>query len=83
MTIKTITQNNKQLPKKKEVNPKFSLRVKDLLKILKSNSEVLFQPLQPFYCESFDTCKGLGRVAVIDSNQLVMLGKTIEVEYKD
>ena len=38
MTIKTITQNNKQLPKKKEVNPKFSLRVKDLLKILKSNS---------------------------------------------
>jgi len=50
---------------------------------LKINSEVLFQPLQPFYCESFDTCQGLGRVVVIDSNQLVMLGKTIEVEYKD
>ena len=46
-------------------------------------AEVIFEPIQPFYCETFEQCQGLGRVAVMDSNQLVMLGKVIEVEYKD
>ena len=46
-------------------------------------AEVIFEPKQPFYCETYEQCQGLGRVAVMDSNQLVMLGKVIEVEYKD
>ena len=46
-------------------------------------AEVIFEPGQPFYCETYEQCQGLGRVAVMDSNQLVMLGKVIEVEYKD
>ena len=39
-------------------------------------------PQQLFYLESFDKCEGMGRIAVMDSNQLVMLGKVISVEYK-
>ena len=46
-------------------------------------AEVDFEPSQLFYCETFESCKGLGRIAVMDSNQLVMLGKVLEVEYKD
>ena len=46
-------------------------------------AEVIFEPIQPFYCETYESCQGLGRVAVMDSNQLVMLGKVLEVEYKD
>ena len=46
-------------------------------------AEVIFEPSQPFYCETFQECMGMGRIAVMDSNTLVMLGKVIEVEYKD
>ena len=46
-------------------------------------AEVEFEPAQPFYCESFNDCRGLGRIAVMDSNQLIMLGKVVEVTYKD
>ena len=46
------------------------------------NAEVVFTPMQHFYLEDFDTCPGLGRVAVMDSNQLVMLGKVSNVTYK-
>ena len=42
---------------------------------------VTFIPKQQFYLESFDDCPGLGRIAVMDSNQLVMMGKVIEVTY--
>ena len=45
-------------------------------------AEIVFEPQQPIYLEEFDKCEGLGRVAVMDSNQLVMLGKVISVEYK-
>ena len=44
-------------------------------------AEVVFEPNMPFFCEKFDDCPGLGRVAVMDSNQLVMLGKVTDVEY--
>lgn len=47
------------------------------------NAEVTFEPLQDFYLESFKTCPGLGRIAVMDSNNLVMLGKVTNVVYKD
>ena len=46
------------------------------------NAEVEFIPQQPLYLESFESCPGLGRVAVMDSNQLVMLGKVMSVKYK-
>ena len=47
------------------------------------SAEVEFVPQQPIYLESFDSCQGLGRIAVMDSNQLVMLGKIMSVKYKD
>ena len=46
------------------------------------NAEIEFAPQQPIYLEAFDNCPGLGRIAVMDSNQLVMLGKVISVKYK-
>tara|TARA_B100000900_G_scaffold410143_1_gene427344 strand:+ start:1360 stop:2730 length:1371 start_codon:yes stop_codon:yes gene_type:complete len=46
-------------------------------------AEIEFKPNQMIYLECFETCDGLGRVAVMDSNQLVMLGKVIQVTYKD
>ena len=46
------------------------------------NAEVTFVPKMPFMVDTFENCPGLGRVAVMDSNSLVMLGKIISVEYK-
>ena len=46
------------------------------------SAEVEFSPQQLIYLESFDSCPGMGRVAVMDSNQLVMLGKVMSVKYK-
>ena len=46
------------------------------------NAEIEFEPQQLFDLESFDKCEGMGRIAVMDSNQLVMLGKVMSVEYK-
>jgi len=46
------------------------------------SAEIVFEPQQPIYLEEFDTCDGLGRIAVMDSNQLVMLGKVTNVTYK-
>ena len=46
------------------------------------SAEIEFEPQQLFYLEAFDSCEGLGRIAVMDSNQLVMLGKVMNVVYK-
>jgi elongation factor 1-alpha len=50
---------------------------------LKSNdvAEVVFEPQQPFVCESFKTCEGLGRVAIMEGNSVIMLGKVVKVEH--
>lgn len=45
-------------------------------------AEIVFEPQQPIYLEEFDSCEGLARIAVMDSNQLVMLGKATNVTYK-
>jgi elongation factor 1-alpha len=45
-------------------------------------AEVVFEPSAPLYVEPFDKCPGLGRIAVMDSNRLKMLGKVVSVEYK-
>ena len=47
------------------------------------SAEVIFEPQQPIYLETFSDCPGLGRVAVMDSNNLVMLGKVLNVTYQD
>jgi elongation factor 1-alpha len=44
-------------------------------------AEITFTPKLPFYAETFENCPGLGRIAVMDSNSLVMLGKILEIEY--
>lgn len=46
------------------------------------SAEIEFSPQQPIYLESFESCAGMGRIAVMDSNQLVMLGKIMSVKYK-
>jgi len=36
---------------------------------------VFFEPQQPFVVDSFKVCEGLGRVAIMEGNSVVMLGK--------
>ena len=45
-------------------------------------AEVYFEPKQPLYLETFEECPGIGRIAVMDSNQLAMMGKVLEVVYE-
>merc|ERR1712064_88567 len=51
---------------------------------LKSNemAECCFQPQQPLVCDSFKNCEGLSRVAFMDGNGVVMLGKVTSCEQK-
>lgn len=51
---------------------------------LKANeaAEVVFEPIQPLVVDSFKNCEGLSRVAFLDGNAAVMLGKVITVETK-
>ena len=44
------------------------------------NAEVVFEPTKPFFVEPFAKTPGLGRIAVMDSNSLVMLGKVVATE---
>ena len=44
------------------------------------NAEVEFEPTQPLFLEPFDQVPALGRIAVMDSNRLKMLGKVTSVE---
>jgi elongation factor 1-alpha len=46
-------------------------------------AEVEFEPTAPLFLESFDACAALGRIAVMDSNRLKMLGKVTGVAYKE
>jgi len=45
-------------------------------------AEVVFHPKLPLVVSPFDECKPLGRIAAMDSNSLIMLGKVTKVEYK-
>jgi elongation factor 1-alpha len=45
-------------------------------------AEVVFIPKMPLVVQPFNDCKPLGRIAAMDSNSLIMLGKVTEVEYK-
>jgi elongation factor 1-alpha len=52
---------------------------------LKSNemAQVSFEPLQPLIVDNFKNCEGLSRIAFLDGNTAVMLGKIVSVETKD
>jgi len=45
-------------------------------------AQVVFAPKGPIVVTSFKECAGLGRVAIMDSNALVMLGKVVKCSYK-
>ena len=45
-------------------------------------AECSFQPQQPLVCDTFKNCEGLSRVAFMDGNGVVMLGKVITCEQK-
>merc|ERR1719168_546282 len=51
---------------------------------LKSNemAQVTFEPQQPFVTDSFKNCEGLSRIALMDGNGVVMLGKVVTTEAK-
>jgi len=51
---------------------------------LKSNemAEVVFAPQQPLVVDSFKNCEGLSRIAFLDGNTAVMLGKVTTVTHK-
>lgn len=44
-------------------------------------AEIVFKPQSPFVCEGFKKCEGLGRVAIMEGNTVVMLGKAISVAF--
>jgi len=52
---------------------------------LKSNEmgECVFEPQQPFVVDSFKNCEGLGRVAIMEGAQVVMLGKVSAVDFTE
>jgi elongation factor 1-alpha len=43
--------------------------------------EIVFEPVAPFVVETFKNCDPLSRVAILEGNSCVMLGKVIGVEY--
>merc|ERR1712182_4919 len=51
---------------------------------LKSNemAQVSFRPQQPMVVDSFKNCEGLSRIAFLDGNTAVMLGKVVSVIQK-
>ena len=51
---------------------------------LKSNemAQVVFVPQQPLVIDSFKSCEGLSRIAFMDGNTAVMLGKVVSIKYK-
>ena len=51
---------------------------------LKTNdaSGVIFEPQQPMVVDTFDNCEGLARIALLDGNSAVMLGKVTALIYK-
>ena len=51
---------------------------------LKSNemAQMVFAPCQPLVVDSFKNCEGLSRIAFLDGNTAVMLGKVVKVTHK-
>ena len=51
---------------------------------LKANemAEVVFEPCQPLVVDNFKNCEGLSRIAFLDGNTAVMLGKVVKTTAK-
>jgi len=51
---------------------------------LKANemAEVMFQPVKPLVVDTFLSCEGLSRIAFLEGNSAVMLGKILKVDHK-
>ena len=51
---------------------------------LKSNemAQAVFEPVQPLVVDDFKRCEGLSRIAFLDGNTVVMLGKIVKVTFK-
>jgi elongation factor 1-alpha len=45
-------------------------------------AEVIFAPKMPICVDAYDVCKPLGRMAAMDSNSLIMLGRVLEATKK-
>jgi len=43
-------------------------------------AEVIFKPKMPLCVDAYDVCKPLGRMAAMDSNSLIMLGRVLETD---
>jgi len=43
-------------------------------------AEVVFKPKMPLCVDAYDVCKPLGRMAAMDSNSLIMLGRVLETD---
>eukprot|EP00483_Globobulimina_turgida_P005520 UN05530 len=72
--IKILWKMGKSTNNTKVDNPKF-IEAGD-------QAEVIFHNKLPIVVQSFDECKPLGRIAAMDSNSLIMLGKVTQVTYK-
>merc|ERR1711881_398726 len=46
-------------------------------------AEVIFKPSKDICVDAYDVCKPLGRMAAMDSNSLIMLGRVLEAEKSD
>merc|ERR1712048_1406642 len=46
-------------------------------------AEVVMEPKMPFVCAAYDDCKPLGRMAAMDLNSLIMLGRITSVVWKE
>jgi elongation factor 1-alpha len=46
-------------------------------------AELEFEPQQPFVVDLFKNCEGLGRIAIMEGNSVVMLGKITDVQFWD
>jgi len=44
-------------------------------------AEIVWEPQQPFVVEAYEKCEGLGRIAIMDGNSVVMIGKVTNVEF--
>jgi elongation factor 1-alpha len=46
-------------------------------------AELEFEPQSPFVVDTFKNCEGLGRMAILEGNGVVMLGKVTNVVFKE
>ena len=74
-----ITKINWRIGKEtgnKKVEDPMHIKTKDM-------AELVFEPAQPFVLDTFKSCEGLARVAIIEGHSAVMLGKCVNIELRE